>query len=143
MRVIRMPASGEPGSDSSTENDRPTSSRPGAWARWWSRRVEVHERSMAPTLLPGDRLRFDSRAFAARTPVPGELVVAVDPEGSGRWVVKRVGRAPRPIPADTVWLEGDDAEVSRDSRQYGPVSRDRVLGKVWYRYAPPERRGVV
>lgn len=105
--------------------------------------MEVFERSMAPTLLPGDRLRFDPGAYAARPPAPGELVVARDPDGSGRWVVKRVGQGPGPLPEGTVWLEGDAPAESRDSRQYGPVPRQELLGRVWYRYAPPERRGPV
>ena len=103
---------------------------------------------MAPTLLPGDRLYVDPKAFRERPPALGDLVVARDPTEPHRLVVKRVGSPPGPLspevpgpPARSLYLLGDDPAVSRDSRTYGPVPLASVLGLVWFRYAPPERRG--
>ena len=31
---------------------------------------------------------------------------------------------------------GDDRVRSTDSREFGPVGRDLILGKVWFRYWP-------
>jgi len=33
-------------------------------------------------------------------------------------------------------LEGDNAAVSRDSRAFGAVPLDRIVGKVWLRLKP-------
>jgi signal peptidase I len=52
--------------------------------------VVVRDESMVPTLLPGDRLRVDTRAFTADPPRIGDLVVLVDPVEPSRWLVKRV-----------------------------------------------------
>ncbi len=104
---------------------------------------------MAPTLLPGDRLYIDPKAFRERPPAPGELVVARDPTDPHRLVVKRVASPPGEpspsdvagLPAKSLYLLGDDPAVSRDSRSYGPVPLASVVGLVWFRYAPPGRRG--
>lgn len=68
----------------------PRSPSPSRWLRWTSRRVEVHDRSMVPTLLPGDRLLVDRTAYRHRLPEVGDVVVLLDPGNSARWLVKRV-----------------------------------------------------
>lgn len=109
-------------------------------------RVSVNGLSMAPTLLPGDHLLVRPTRSLRR----GDLVVVKDPDADGRWVVKRVAALPhqrvtaggRTLDAgDGIILLGDNAERSTDSRQYGPVPVEAVHGRVWYRYAPPERAG--
>lgn len=98
---------------------------------------------MEPTFGPGDRLLVDRGAYARTAPVEGEIVVVTDPERSGRLLLKRVAAAPGPLPPGTIWLRGDRAASSRDSRQFGPVPLPAVLGRVWFRYAPRERRGPI
>jgi type IV secretory pathway protease TraF len=43
--------------------------------------------------------------------------------------IKRVTK----IISDQVFVQGDNSEVSIDSRQYGAVRKDRIVGKVIYR----------
>ena len=38
---------------------------------------------------------------------------------------------------------GDNRDDSRDSRAFGPVTRDQIIGKVWFCYWPRERWGRV
>lgn len=130
--------------------------------RWWSsRRVEVRDESMLPTLRPGDRLLVDRAAYRARRPRAGEIVVLVDPEEPARWLVKRVGAvgpepappppgraigpAPTspddPLPPGTVYVVSDAPGPTRDSRRFGPVPLDRLVGRVYRRLFPPDRRG--
>jgi nickel-type superoxide dismutase maturation protease len=125
--------------------DDPPAGRP-AW--WRSRRVEVHDDSMSPTLRPGDRLLVDPRAYRASPPHPGEIVVLTDPETPARWLVKRVaavgpaGRDPdhdTPLPDGTVFVTGDAADRSRDSRQFGPVPLTLLVGRAYRCYAPADR----
>jgi signal peptidase I len=127
---------------------------------------------MAPTLLPGDRLVVDRGAYRRSTPALGEIVVLQDPDGSGRWLIKRVAgvgpgrfwRTPtglipatpeqsdeRPppdsvgaitLPESTVYVVGDGA-TARDSRHFGPVPLEALVGRAHYRYAPAERAGPV
>jgi hypothetical protein len=114
--------------------------------------VEVRDESMLPTLQPGDRLLVDPAAYRNRACSVGDLVVIVDPVERARWLVKRVvavgpvGAAPgaadgSSVPAGSVWVLGDRPEVSRDSRQFGPVPLTEVVGRVYRRYAPSDRPG--
>ena len=104
------------------------------------RRVEVTGDSMAPTLLPGDRLVV--RRLGRRHPLrPGDLVTLSSPLAPGRppVLVKRVARC------DPTWVEvrGDNPVASTDSRDFGRVPRGAVRAKVLYRYGPAGRTGAV
>lgn len=96
-------------------------------------RVEVQGQSMAPGLLPGDRLL----AVRGLAPRPGDVVTATDPRLPSRVLVKRVVG----VDADQVELAGDNAEGSTDSRSFGPVPAALVTARVLWRYWPSHRRG--
>lgn len=116
----------------------PSEPPPSRFRRWWSRRVVVRDESMLPTLLPGDRLLVDRRAYRHRPPRVGEVVVLFDPEDATRWLVKRVSLVD--ATGQTVEVRGDAAEMARDSRRFGPVPTRSVVGRVYRCYFPPERR---
>jgi len=98
-------------------------------------RVVVAGPSMLPTLREGDRCLVRR----TRRCVPGDLIAFIDPEEESRLIVKRVvGVAP-----DGIVVAGDNPGASRDSRQFGAVPRDYVVGVARYRYAPRERAGPV
>ncbi len=101
-------------------------------ARRWLDAVEVRGRSMAPTLLPGDRL------LVARLPArPGDVVVAADPRDPGRELVKRVVA----LDAFGVTLRGDNPALSTDARDFGAIRADGIGWRVVGRYWPLERAG--
>jgi len=104
-----------------------------------SRRLVVVDRSMRPTLEPGDRLRFDPGAYRRGLPAVGEIVVLEDPEGRVRWLVKRVSRVAGA--GQAIEVAGDGGESARDSRTFGPVPVGAVVGRVYRRYYPPDRAG--
>lgn len=95
----------------------------------------VRGASMQPTFRDGDFLIVDRAAFRRRTPRPGEIVIATDPRDPARTVVKRAAS----VTASTVTLLGDNAAHSTDSRTYGPVPHDSILGRVLLRYWPVSR----
>jgi signal peptidase I len=47
------------------------------------------------------------------------------------------------VPKGHVWLQGDNAYNSTDSRHYGPIPYALIQGKVFYRIWPPEGWGPV
>lgn len=112
------------------------------------RRVEVAGESMAPALLPGDRL-------LVLRPLPlrrGQVVAVRDPREPSRLLVKRLAAVPgEAVTAGGEVLRarsgyvvlGDNPEASTDSRSFGAVPRSLLLGRCVWRYAPEERRGAL
>jgi signal peptidase I len=47
------------------------------------------------------------------------------------------------VPTNSFFVLGDNSKASSDSRVWGFVPGSNVLGRVWFRYAPAERVGVV
>ena len=111
----------------------------GAAASRWLDVVEVRGDSMAPSLLPADRLLVESRSYIRRTPREGEVVLAADPREPGRELVKRVATVDDV--ASTAVLRGDSPDASTDSRDFGAVSLTEIRWRVAFRYWPPERAG--
>jgi phage repressor protein C with HTH and peptisase S24 domain len=85
--------------------------------------------SMIPTLAPGERrlVRLDGPI------VIGDIVVF---QRAYQFDVKRVLR----IEADGVFVQGDNKLVSTDSRSYGLIPFEDVLGAVLYRLWPKPGR---
>ena len=129
----------------------------GGGAAWWARRrfalVTVSGTSMVPTLRPGDRVVV--RRVPAGALHTGDVVVLEHPGPTGRWVLPPSGRAgarrwmvkrtaavagePVPavvrlpgtvVPAGHLVVLGDNPPDSADSRGFGYVPAERVLGRV-------------
>jgi nickel-type superoxide dismutase maturation protease len=94
--------------------------------------VEVRGRSMAPTLLPGDRL-----LVARLSPRLGDVVVATDPRDPRRELIKRATR----LDACGVDLRGDNPAFSTDTRAFGPLPSNAVTWRAVLRYWPRSRMG--
>jgi signal peptidase I len=119
--------------------------------------VAVVEASMAPAIEPGDWLLVDPTTV--RWPRRGSVVVFREPDGGGL-AVKRVAARPGDRVAfaqgyleladDEAWLLSDATAESAaelgfgepvDSRTYGPVPLEMLVGRAWFRYAPLRRLG--
>ena len=112
---------------------------------------------MRPTIEPGDWLLVDPTT--ARWPRRGSVVVFREPD-SEELAIKRVAARPGDrvpyaegyliLGDDEAWLLSDanDAELMAaglgepvDSRRYGPVPVELLIGRAWFRYAPIRRIG--
>lgn len=101
---------------------------------------------MMPTLRDGTLVVVDGRAFARRPPRRGDLVAATPPILAGGVLVKRVVGLPHErveidghawqLGPEQYFLLGDRGEDSLDSRRFGPVSRQELLGHVRARLRP-------
>jgi len=119
--------------------------------------VAVTEASMRPAIEPGDWLLVDptTRSWPRR----GSVVVFREPD-SGELAIKRVAGCPGDhvpyaegyliLAPDEAWLLSDANEAELlaagfgepvDSRRYGPVPIELLVGRAWFRYAPLRRIG--
>ena len=132
------------------------------------RRSYASEATLARTLDRGDVLVF--RAPRAGAPLvvkrviglPGETIqardrlIAIDNQRvlEEKWLPEREREIGSPaadtvdsprteLADDEVYLLGDNRDESIDSRQFGPVRLDRVLGTVLVRFWPFDRFGTV
>ncbi len=114
---------------------------------------------MQPAIRPGDWLLVDPTV--TRWPRRGSVVVFREPDG-GQLAVKRVAAGPGDrvpfadgfleLAEDEAWLLSDASAAEAtaagfgepiDSRRYGPVPLDLLVGRAWFRYWPWRRIGPV
>ncbi|KZR86630.1 nickel-type superoxide dismutase maturation protease [Synechococcus sp. MIT S9504] len=90
------------------------------------RLFQVEGDSMLPALQPKQRLLVKSLAKPDQPPSPGTVVVCHHPSDFNLVITKRVWHSTE------TWLElrGDNQDESTDSRHFGPVPLDRVIGVV-------------
>ncbi len=130
----------------------------------------IHQVSMQPTLLDGDRILLNRMSYHFREPESGDVVVFHSPRVKGEDLVKRVvavagdrvaisdgtlfvNGEPREepylleqdfagemaetvIPLGTVFVMGDNRNNSGDSRLFGPVDDDSIIGCAFCVYWP-------
>ena len=87
------------------------------------RGLRVHGDSMSPALRSGEKILIDPHA----TIRVGDIVAAHHPYISSTKLVKRL------VAVDTdgqMFLAGDNTGESTDSRSFGKVGRDLIIGKV-------------
>lgn len=80
---------------------------------------------MLPTLTNGQDVISFNWAYLGTKPKVGDVVVI---EVDGREIIKRVVE----VNGKQVLVEGDNKDESTDSRNFGPVDMDKIIGKVVY-----------
>ena len=96
--------------------------------------MAVRGHSMEPALREGDWLLV---LPAPRAPRSGDVVLVRDPRERARLLLKRVAD----VTSDGVLVAGDRADHSTDSRVFGALPLNDVVGRAAFRYAPLTRIG--
>jgi nickel-type superoxide dismutase maturation protease len=81
---------------------------------------------MEPTLANGEWWLVRR----TRTVRAGDVVLLIHPTRPDLRIVKRIERAVD----EGWWVVGDNPEASEDSRSFGAVGRERIVGRLWFRY---------
>ena len=108
--------------------------------------MRVYGHSMSPLLNPGEVVVVSEGAYASRLPHRGEVVAARPASLGGRAFVKRVVGLPHErltvdgrewqLGEEQFFLLGDQTADSVDSRIFGPVTREELIGPVRMRVWP-------
>lgn len=118
---------------------------------------QVDGPSMLPTMADSGEYILENKMIRPKDIKRGDLVTYLSPLDPSRIVCKRVIGLPGDIicvdptgelapstehvviPRNHVWLSGDNAVMSRDSRVYGPVSMALIKGRMVARVSRQSR----
>ena len=82
--------------------------------------------------LPGDEVAIhDGRVYINGQPLAEDYLTQET----------RGNLAPRVVPPLHVFVMGDNRRASNDSRSFGPVHIDNIVGRAWFSYWPPDAAG--
>ena len=109
---------------------------------WVAQPFIVSGESMVPTFENADYLIVDELTYHFRDPQNGDVVIFKYPKDTTKYFIKRVIG----IPGDTVdgkvladdqyFVEGDNRNQSSDSRIWGTLPRDLIVGRPIVRLLP-------
>jgi signal peptidase I len=98
--------------------------------------------------LPGDTVSLENgRVFvtpSGGSPVPlSEPYVVAEANGATAPTMPRDAERTSEwtVPAGEYFVMGDNRPQSQDSRFFGPIERDSIVGRAWLRYFPLDRIG--
>jgi signal peptidase I len=83
--------------------------------------------------LPGDTVEMMGGHVYVNDQIIQEPYIAADARTTNKWE----------IPENYVFVLGDNRNNSQDSRNFGPVSRDQLIGKAIFIYWPPTDWGLI
>jgi signal peptidase I len=85
--------------------------------------------------LPGDKLSLvDGRLYVNGRRLPEPYLLS----GAASYTLHE-----RPVPADSVFVLGDNRNHSIDSATWGPLPMENIIGKASFRFWPPGRFGAL
>jgi signal peptidase I len=101
--------------------------------------------------LPGDTITLENgRVFVTQPGAPPvrieEPYVVRDADGSASATLPRDAQGIKTewvVPEGSYFVMGDNRPHSQDSRAFGPIGKDLILGRAWLRYFPLERIGLI
>jgi nickel-type superoxide dismutase maturation protease len=86
---------------------------------------------MSPLLAAGDEVLVDPLAYRQKQPVLDDIVIAEHPRCPGFFVIKRVTGC---LEGDRYFLSGDNLTESSDSRDFGSIALQQIVGHVVCRF---------
>ncbi len=109
---------------------------------WIAQPFIVHGSSMIPNFENGDYLIIDEISYQFRRPERGEVIVFRYPKDPSQFFIKRVAGLPGDkignitLTDDEYFVLGDNTLASSDSRFWGPVKSNLIIGRALLRLWP-------
>jgi signal peptidase I len=94
---------------------------------------------------PGDtvQIRDDGHVYINDTALDEPYLYSDEPGGPPQATTAPLEQATWTIGATEVFLMGDHRSNSADSRTFGPVEVDQIIGRAWLRYWPIDTFGIL
>lgn len=86
---------------------------------------KVMDRSMEPSINDGDYVLVSWLPYIFSKPKVKDIIVLRYP-GKKMIIIKRISR----IKGNKYFVSGDNRSLSVDSRTFGPISKEAIIGKV-------------
>lgn len=91
--------------------------------------------------LPGDVVMVkDSEVFVNGIQLKEDYIASKTNLWEGGYSKNGVGST---VADGMLFVMGDNRPRSSDSREFGPITQESVIGQVFYRYFPPSKMGVI
>ena len=80
---------------------------------------------MSPTLAPGQMILVNRLSYLFAKPQKGDIIAVTDPRDK-KILIKRITQ----VKLDKYFVEGDNKKHSTDSRVFGMIGKQDIVGKV-------------
>jgi len=116
---------------------------------WIAQPFVVNGNSMVPNFHNGDYLIIDEITYQFRKPEIGEVIVFHYPKNPSEFFIKRIEGLPgdtvngKILAADEYYVLGDNRSESLDSRYWGPVKSNLIVGRAILRLWPISGLGIL
>jgi len=116
---------------------------------WIAQPFVVNGNSMVPNFHNGDYLIIDEITYQFRKPQIGEVIVFRYPKNPSEFFIKRIAALPgdtingTTLAADEYYVLGDNKSASLDSRYWGPVKSNLIVGRAILRLWPISSLGIL
>jgi len=92
--------------------------------------------------LAGDKIKLaDGKVFRNGTELDEKLYLNSSVQTNGERYLRN--NEETTVPNDTIFVMGDNRNNSSDSRDFGPVPNNNIVGKAWVMYWPLNSIGVI
>lgn len=92
-------------------------------------RFKIQDKSMEPTFKSGDYVIVNKLAYKFGKPSRGDVVVIKHPVEKDKFLLKRVSVITN---SNKFYVVGDNRDFSQDSRHFGAVDKELIVGKVLF-----------
>jgi len=89
--------------------------------------------------LPGEMIEIRSGYVLINDSIIQEPFL----KGKGDVIFRSINMNQKIIPVNSYFLLGDNREKSTDSRNFGPIDRKGIIGKIFFRYWPFTKLGFI